>query len=101
MDRKYQEIPKLKIPYYPDDDKGLKYDIETFAEKTIHDYTGYDFDKIENLNLIEYLSYFRDGIIYELSQTEHGREYLEKCWILEQTEPERCKLRHNFHKISK
>lgn len=74
----------------------MKYDVETFAEKTIHDYTGYDFDRIDELNLIEYLVYFRDAIIYEFSQTEHGREYLEKCWILEQTEPERDKLRHNF-----
>jgi hypothetical protein len=28
-----------------------------------------------------------------LSKSEKGREYLEKCWVLEQTEPDRKALR--------
>jgi len=28
-----------------------------------------------------------------LNQTEEGREYLERCWIMEQTKPDREKIR--------
>jgi len=40
----------------------------------------------------------RDAYIYKLNQTQKGQEYLEKCWILEQTEPDRKKLRERFGK---
>ena len=48
------------------------------------------------LPLGEYLQYLRDGFIYKLNQTEYGREYLEQCWLLEQTRPERKALRSKF-----
>ena len=38
----------------------------------------------------------RDAFIYKQSQTKEGREYLEECWILEQTEPDREALRDHF-----
>lgn len=41
----------------------------------------------------DYLVLLRDAIIYTLQGKEKGREYLEKCWILEQTEPDRKALR--------
>jgi hypothetical protein len=31
-------------------------------------------------------------------QTEEGREYLDKCYIMEQTSPNRKKLREKFGK---
>lgn len=38
----------------------------------------------------------RDGLIHMLNQTQAGREYLDKCWILEQTEPDRKALREKY-----
>lgn len=40
----------------------------------------------------------REAYIYTLQKTEAGREYLQKCWILEQIEPDRKKLREKFNK---
>jgi len=44
----------------------------------------------------DYMALQRDAYIHKLIQTEEGREYLEKCWILEQTKPDRQKLRDRF-----
>lgn len=35
----------------------------------------------------------KDAYIYKLNQTEQGRDYLERCWLFEQTKPDRNKLR--------
>jgi hypothetical protein len=35
----------------------------------------------------------RDAFIDRMSQTEDGRDYLEQCWILKQTEPDTAKLK--------
>ena len=48
------------------------------------------------LDIVEYWQYYRDGYIHQLNQTEHGREYLEQCWLLEQTQPDRAALRARF-----
>jgi hypothetical protein len=37
-------------------------------------------------------------VIYKYMQTEEGQKYLERCWILEQTKPDRAKLREKFGK---
>lgn len=39
---------------------------------------------------------FRDAFIYQMKQTKEGREYLEDCWTLQQTKPERSKLKKKF-----
>lgn len=96
MGKQHKKRPKLKAPYCPSDDGGMQYEIQTFEEHTIYDYTGLNFKEVEELSLIEYLLYFRDGIIYKLSQTESGRNYLEEAFILEQTSPDRKKLRENY-----
>lgn len=57
--------------------------------------------EIENLSYFDYLLYLHDGYIYRYSQSEGGREYLEKCWIMEQTEPDRKALRQQFGKEEK
>lgn len=40
-----------------------------------------------------YLQLRRDAWIHALSQSQPGQEYLDNAWRLEQTEPERDKLR--------
>lgn len=53
---------------------------------------------IGNLDVFEYFSLLRDAVIYKYMQTEQGREYLDKCWMLEQTKPDRKRLREKFGK---
>ena len=52
--------------------------------------------QIEELNYFDYLALRRDAFIHELNQSESGREYLDKAWLLEQTEPDKKKLRSQF-----
>ena len=62
----------------------------------MHEYTGLDFNEIEELEYIDYLQYRRDAFIHSLNQTEKGREYLENAHTLTQTEPDRKRLRELF-----
>ena len=48
------------------------------------------------MDYVDYLIYKRDAFIYQLNQTEKGREYLDKAYYLEQTKPDRKKLREQF-----
>lgn len=52
--------------------------------------------EIAELDLVQYLVWRRDAFIYRLSRTEAGQEYLDNAWRMEQTEPERDKLRAKF-----
>lgn len=93
------EQPKLKIPCCPsNDNEGSHYEYNYLEEKLVSEYTGLNFFQIENLEVFEYWAILRDAVIYTYSQTEAGQEYLEKCWILEQTSPDRNKLRARFGK---
>ena len=56
-------------------------------------YTGLDFFQVRQLEYVKYLTWLRDAYIYNLSQTEDGREYLENAWRMEQTVPDRSALR--------
>lgn len=64
--------------------------------KTVSDYTGLDFEKCLALDIRTYKTLFRDAFIHQMKQTEQGREYLEECWTLQQTKPERNKLKRKF-----
>lgn len=62
------------------------------------EYTGLNFLEVGQLDLIQYLLWRRDAFIYQCSQTESGKEYLNNAWRMEQTKPERAKLREKFGK---
>jgi hypothetical protein len=49
------------------------------------------------LDFDEYKLLFRDAYIYKLQQSKEGQEYLQNAYILEQSEPDRKKLRENFN----
>ena len=51
-----------------------------------------------DLDVFEYWSLLRDAVIYKYMQSEKGQEYLDKCWILEQTKPDRKRLKEKFGK---
>ena len=61
-------------------------------------YTGLSMPDVEELDYIDYLTYRRDAFIYRMSQTEEGEKYLKNAWRLEQTKPDRGKLREKFGK---
>lgn len=84
------------MPYYPSDSDNGHYEVNTIEEKIVCDYTGYNFYRVEELEVFEYWLLLRDAVIHKYLQTEEGREYLENCWILEQTKPDRQTLREKM-----
>lgn len=80
-----------------DNEQG-HYEVNTIEEKTVSDYTGYNFDRIDELEVFEYWLLLRDAIIHKYMQSKEGVEYLENCWRMEQTEPDRQSLRKKMKK---
>lgn len=50
------------------------------------------------LDWLQYLVWRRDAYIYMLSRTEAGQEYLDNAWRMEQTEPDRARLRSKLRR---
>lgn len=73
------------------------YETVTDTLKLISDYTRLNFNEIMELDCCIYKLYFRDAYIYMMKQTKEGREYLENCWILQQTKPDRNRLRDRYN----
>lgn len=69
---------------------------ETGDIKLVSDYTRLNFNEVMNLDCYTYKLLLKDAFINKMSDTEEGREYLENCWILEQTQPDREGLRKQF-----
>ena len=61
-------------------------------------YTGVNLWEVEEMDLDVYLFMAREAVIYFNSQTKEGREYLENCWRMTQTKPNRQRLREKFGK---
>ncbi len=85
------------LPFYPTEDEGY-FDIPTYWEHIVFEYTGINFNEIEELDIIDYLQYKRDAFIHCLNKTEEGREYLENARTLQETQPDRKRLRELFGK---
>ena len=60
------------------------------------EYTGLTLLEVRELDYLQYLIWRRDAYIYKLSRTEEGQEYLNNAWRMEQTKPERSKLRAKY-----
>ena len=61
-------------------------------------YSGLNFLQIGELDIVQYLMWRRDAFIYQCNQTESGKEYLDNAWRMEQTKPDRAKLREKLGK---
>lgn len=85
-------------PYYPDEENTGHFDLITNEEKYVALYLNASILDVYDLSVFDFWLFLRDAVIYLNSQTEDGREYLEKCWIITQTKPERKKLRDKFGK---
>ena len=62
------------------------------------EYTGLNFLEVSRLPYLQFLIWRRDAFIHRLSQTEAGREYLDNAWRMEQTTPDRARLRKKLGK---
>ena len=67
-------------------------------EHLVAQYTGLNILEVDELDYIDYLTFRRDAFIYKMSKTDKGEEYLNNAWRLEQTKPDREKLKEKFGK---
>lgn len=59
----------------------------------VAEYAGLSLLEVRELDYIQYLIWRRDAYIHMLSRTEEGQEYLDNAWRMEQTQPDRSRLR--------
>lgn len=64
----------------------------------VAEYAGLSLPEVGELDYLQYLIWRRDAFIHKLSQTEAGQEYLDNAWRMEQTEPDRPRLRKKLRK---
>lgn len=82
-----------------DDTAGRhNYKNTTWERRLVSEYTGLNFHQVGQLDYGLYLLWLRDAFIHSLSRTEEGREYLDNAWRMEQTKPDRAKLRAKLGK---
>lgn len=88
------------MPYYPGGGSGdeVHYRLNTKGEKLVIDYLNITISDIQEMPIDLYLYFMREANIHRLMQTKEGREYLDNCWRMEQTKPDRKKLREKMRK---
>lgn len=89
-----EKRPKLTIPHCPSDvdDTGSE-PINTLDLKYVADYVGVNIVQVEDLDILTFFALLHDAIVYQLSQTSDGREYLDSCRRMRQTEPDIAGIR--------
>lgn len=88
------------MPYYPGGGSGdeVHYRLNTKGEKLVIDYLNITIFDVQEMPIDLYLYFMREANIHKLMQTKEGREYLDNCWRMEQTKPDRKKLREKMWK---
>ena len=88
------------MPYYPGGGSGdeVHYRLNTKREKLVIDYLNITIFDVQEMPIDLYLYFMREANIHKLMQTKEGREYLDNCWRMEQTKPDRKKLREKMRK---
>ena len=90
---KLRQLPHYKPPYCMtvETADGDKVPFKTtFHElKIVSDYTNTSFIRQRELDLLTFWSFYKDAIIYNLSRSEKGREYLRDAYYMAQTKPDR------------
>lgn len=76
-----------------DDDYVSRFENHTLEYKLVAEYTNLNFNEVDILDCVTFKKLVRDAYINKMEQSEEGREYLEKCWILQQKSPDRSELR--------
>ena len=101
MDGKGTHKKKLTVPHDPFADDGgwnCKYKTETAEMKIVLEFSGISMSEQMELSIFDFWRLLRDAVIFNASQTDKGREFLDKAWAAEQTEPDRQTLRQIFGK---
>lgn len=78
--------------------EGHQYNTASWWRHLVSQYTGLTFLEVAELNYLQYLIWRRDAYIHWLSQSEPGQEYLDNAYRMEQTQPDRKRLRETFGK---
>ena len=88
------------MPYYPGGGSGdeVHYRLNTKGEKLVIDYLNITIFDVQEMPIDLYLYFMREANIHKLMQTKEGRQYLDNCWRMEQTKPDRKKLREKMRK---
>ena len=88
------------MPYYPGGGSGdeVHYRLNTKGEKLVIDYLNITIFDVQEMPIDLYLYFMREANIHKLMQTKEGREYLDNCWRMEQTKPDRKKLGEKMRK---
>lgn len=91
-------LPRCAVPnvVYMENDDCYKYETYTYWEKLVAEYGNMPITEVYELNYVDYLILRREAFIYNLSQSEKGKDMLEAAYCLEQSEPDRNTLRANF-----
>ena len=87
------------MPRYPNGQTEAAkhtYTADTRAEKLVIDYLNISIFDVLEMPIDLYLYFMRESYIYTLSQTENGRKYLEDCYRMTQTKPDRKKIREKI-----
>lgn len=84
------------MPSSGGDDEAPYLKLQTSDLKYVCDYTHLSMSDVLQIDCITFLILLRDAFIHKLSATKDGREWLEECWILKQTSPDRKRLHKKF-----
>lgn len=59
----------------------------------VSDYTRLSFSAVYGLEVFDYYGYLHDAVVWNCSRSEAGKDYLEKAYLHNQSEPDRSGLR--------
>lgn len=94
------EVPEEEEPQQPETPGETEQETPTpeVSEKLVIDYLNITIFDVQEMPIDLYLYFMREANIHKLMQTKEGREYLDNCWRMEQTKPDRKKLREKMRK---
>lgn len=82
------------MPYYPPEKESKAFFKNTSQEeKIVQEYTGINFLELGEVGVFTFWTYLHDAVIWNNSQTEDGRKYLENAYNYKQTKPDRTGLK--------
>ena len=88
--------PELAVPYYPDKQEEIPYELFTGGEKLVAEYAGMSVPEVFELDIYDFRMLLRDAVIYNKMQTDKGRKWLKDAYRITQTVPDMEKLRKKF-----
>lgn len=86
------------MPWYPDESEPgrNRYEVASEFDKLVADWMNIPLMDVWDIDYLLYMQMRRDAFISRLRESEAGREYLDKAWLLSRTEPDRAESRRRF-----